>query len=203
MSSLAPSAPRLCVPYDVISICTVIRSLLPSGPSRFKVALPRRPWALEIYIYVYIDSPATASVFFKPTPTTLLTAPRSMPPQRCDLGSLADALDNGMFRKAILAAANAPASNASSPGAQSSTARSPGGGVMSSSLALSAPNGGGGGGGGSGSGSGGAAMRAIYLTLLEVALALRHLHAMNLVHCDVRRSERGPRDVRVATPLPR
>ncbi|KAG2455025.1 hypothetical protein HYH02_000850 [Chlamydomonas schloesseri] len=30
------------------------------------------------------------------------------------------------------------------------------------------------------------AMRAVYLTLLEVALALRHLHSMNLVHCDVK-----------------
>jgi hypothetical protein len=29
------------------------------------------------------------------------------------------------------------------------------------------------------------AMRAVYLTLLEVSLALRHLHALSLVHCDV------------------
>ena len=29
-------------------------------------------------------------------------------------------------------------------------------------------------------------LRHIYLCLLEVALALRHLHAINLVHCDVK-----------------
>ena len=28
--------------------------------------------------------------------------------------------------------------------------------------------------------------QALYLTLLEVALALKHLHSMQLVHCDVK-----------------
>lgn len=30
------------------------------------------------------------------------------------------------------------------------------------------------------------ALRAIYTTLLEVATALRHLHSLQLVHCDVK-----------------
>ncbi|GIL95759.1 hypothetical protein Vretimale_1605, partial [Volvox reticuliferus] len=111
--------------------------------------------------------------------------------ERCDLGSLADALDNGMFKKAIIAAANntGPLSATSPPvpRSQGGGARHPlSGGQMSNS------------GGGStgftfatspscgGSGGGGIAMRAIYLTLLEVALALRHLHSMNLVHCDIK-----------------
>ncbi|GLC65750.1 hypothetical protein PLESTF_000336000 [Pleodorina starrii] len=106
--------------------------------------------------------------------------------ERCDLGSLADALDNGMFKKAIIAAAQAapaPASNSARPaaaGARPSNGQVSGGGG-NGGFSFSSVGGVSGGGIG-----GGAAMRAIYLTLLEVALALRHLHSMNLVHCDVK-----------------
>ncbi|KAG2483196.1 hypothetical protein HYH03_017931 [Edaphochlamys debaryana] len=76
----------------------------------------------------------------------------------CDMGSLADAIDSGMFVKAARRAA------ASNP-ANQKTQRHP----LASAAAAGTP-----------------AMRAVYLTLLEVALALRHLHSMNLVHCDVK-----------------
>ncbi|GLC65752.1 hypothetical protein PLESTF_000336200 [Pleodorina starrii] len=107
--------------------------------------------------------------------------------ERCDLGSLADALDNGMFKKAIIAAAQAapaPASNSARPaaaGARPSNGQVSGGGGGNGGFSFSSVGSVSGGGIG-----GGAAMRAIYLTLLEVALALRHLHSMNLVHCDVK-----------------
>ena len=29
-------------------------------------------------------------------------------------------------------------------------------------------------------------LQALYLTLLEVALAIKHLHSMQLVHCDIK-----------------
>ncbi|GLI70119.1 hypothetical protein VaNZ11_014925 [Volvox africanus] len=111
--------------------------------------------------------------------------------ERCDLGSLADALDNGMFKKAIIAAANNSGPLSASP---PTVPRSPGGGVRHQlSGGPTSSNSGGGSPGftfatshGGGGGGGGSAMRAIYLTLLEVALALRHLHSMNLVHCDVK-----------------
>ncbi|KAG2494641.1 hypothetical protein HYH03_007159 [Edaphochlamys debaryana] len=76
----------------------------------------------------------------------------------CDMGSLADAIDSGMFARAAKRAAGA---------------RTQGfvGGQPSPAAAAAA---------------GTPAMRAVYLTLLEVALALRHLHSMNLVHCDVK-----------------
>ncbi|KAG2483202.1 hypothetical protein HYH03_017936 [Edaphochlamys debaryana] len=76
----------------------------------------------------------------------------------CDMGSLADAIDSGMFVKAAKRAASGllpPNPAAQAPPATATVAGTP-------------------------------AMRAVYLTLLEVALALRHLHSMNLVHCDVK-----------------
>ncbi|GIL44158.1 hypothetical protein Vafri_1687 [Volvox africanus] len=110
--------------------------------------------------------------------------------ERCDLGSLADALDNGMFKKAIIAAANSSGPLSASP---PTLPRSPGGGVRQQLSTGQTSNSSGGGSPGftfatshGGGGGGGSAMRAIYLTLLEVALALRHLHSMNLVHCDVK-----------------
>ncbi|KAG2483197.1 hypothetical protein HYH03_017932 [Edaphochlamys debaryana] len=73
----------------------------------------------------------------------------------CDMGSLADAIDTGMFAKAAKKATAHAHALGSQPLAAAAAAGTP-------------------------------AMRAVYLTLLEVALALRHLHSMNLVHCDVK-----------------
>ncbi|GIL97155.1 hypothetical protein Vretimale_2885, partial [Volvox reticuliferus] len=109
----------------------------------------------------------------------------------CDLGSLADALDNGMFSSAIRNAEAArwrPGPRRSQTVALFSTTPADTGAAMS----LYGKGSGGGvcfGGNMAGRGTnvaGGVAMRAIYLTLLEVALALRHMHAMQLVHCDVK-----------------
>ncbi|GLC56675.1 hypothetical protein PLESTB_001133500 [Pleodorina starrii] len=109
----------------------------------------------------------------------------------CDLGSLAEALDSGMFASAIRNAESArwhPGPRRSHTisllaSIPSETARNHTTTTTSNTTTtnknhnhnLS-----------SGGGGGGAAMRAIYLTLLEVALALRHMHAMQLVHCDVK-----------------
>ncbi|KAG2494281.1 hypothetical protein HYH03_007634 [Edaphochlamys debaryana] len=133
----------------------------------------------------------------------------------CDMGSLADAIDTGLFAKASKMAAAAlvrdhrsvsgdvvgPAARiaggtsgggASGPvkGVANSTMQ---GNAMSTSgalgsscrpasrmldLVLAAPV--------AAAAAGSASMRAVYLTLLEVALALRHLHSMGLVHCDVK-----------------
>ncbi|KAG2455026.1 hypothetical protein HYH02_000851 [Chlamydomonas schloesseri] len=87
----------------------------------------------------------------------------------CDMGSLADAIDCGAFAKAARAAARvsgAPSTRAPDP--QTANGLLP---RRSMDVATTA---------------GTPAMRAVYLTLLEVALALRHLHSMNLVHCDVK-----------------
>ncbi|KAG2483199.1 hypothetical protein HYH03_017934 [Edaphochlamys debaryana] len=101
----------------------------------------------------------------------------------CDMGSLADAIDTGVFARAARTAAMA----AATPLPRSfSTARlgglgadglkgTEGGGPVSPSVSQTVA-----------SIAGTPAMRALYLTLLEVALALRHLHSMNLVHCDVK-----------------
>ena len=78
-----------------------------------------------------------------------------------------------MFRKAILAASNAtPLTSA----AQRTSARSQHSASAKPELA---------GGFTFSTTCGGSPMRAIYLTLLELALALRHMHSLNLVHCDV------------------
>ncbi|GIL71422.1 hypothetical protein Vretifemale_1980 [Volvox reticuliferus] len=93
----------------------------------------------------------------------------------CDMGSLADCIDTGGFTKAARAAAatllrqqqqqqqQQPASAWGPRGSSS--------GSVTSSVAATA---------------GSPAMCAVYLTLVEVALALRHLHSMKLVHCDVK-----------------
>ncbi|KAG2440258.1 hypothetical protein HXX76_004370 [Chlamydomonas incerta] len=87
----------------------------------------------------------------------------------CDMGSLADAIDCGAFAKAARAAARAGGSSSSrAVGPQTANGLLP---RRSVDVATTA---------------GTPAMRAVYLTLLEVALALRHLHSMNLVHCDVK-----------------
>ncbi len=103
------------------------------------------------------------------------------------------AQDSGRFKDAIIQAANAARSGGAHLGVRRANstldrtrvAMAAGGGVdrpgmsrAGSSTSQGITAGGGGGGGG-------VAMRAIYLTLLEVALALRHMHAKNLVHCDV------------------
>ncbi|KAG2486846.1 hypothetical protein HYH03_014529 [Edaphochlamys debaryana] len=85
----------------------------------------------------------------------------------CDMGSLADAIDTGFFTKAAKRAAARPPAQQQPSGAPGSSALQP----VPPSVAATA---------------GTPAMRAVYLTLLEVALALRHLHSMNLVHCDVK-----------------
>ncbi|KAG2490452.1 hypothetical protein HYH03_011088 [Edaphochlamys debaryana] len=93
----------------------------------------------------------------------------------CNLGSLADALDSGHFREAIVRAATAAQPRARRVGSASSLANmadiSARGGTPSQTVAQR---------------TGGYAMTTIYLTLLEVALALRHLHGRNLVHNDVK-----------------
>ncbi|KAG2486406.1 hypothetical protein HYH03_014982 [Edaphochlamys debaryana] len=84
----------------------------------------------------------------------------------CDMGSLADSIDSGLFTKAARRAAASARANSSS---------STGGGVPSAVALATAM-----------STAGTPILRAMYLTLLEVALALRHLHALNLVHGDVK-----------------
>ncbi|KAG2428699.1 hypothetical protein HXX76_011404 [Chlamydomonas incerta] len=135
----------------------------------------------------------------------------------CDLGSLADALDSGMFANAIRAAEAArwrpgaprrshtfsqlptiPARGSlAAPGASAGGVAGAAGGSgnvpVGGGVAAAAAAAAGGrpvpasgrvaAGGSSGSGGG---MRAVYMTLLEVALALRHMHSMQLVHCDVK-----------------
>ncbi|KAG2449668.1 hypothetical protein HYH02_005197 [Chlamydomonas schloesseri] len=202
------------------------------------------PHIVQIYSYhtrvmVGRDEPAAAAAAAaaaagqrpEPVMPLLAPAPPDMDPaaapvplqtvlimECCDLGSLADALDSGMFANAIRAAEAArwrpgaprrshtfsqlptiPArgSLASGGGGTAGGAVAPAGGsgnmpavggagavvgaggrpVPTSGRAAAA----GGGGGGSGGG-----MRAVYMTLLEVALALRHMHSMQLVHCDVK-----------------
>ncbi|KAG2486367.1 hypothetical protein HYH03_014948 [Edaphochlamys debaryana] len=82
----------------------------------------------------------------------------------CDMGSLADAIDSGLFYQAARrAAAVARAQRPATGGHPSHVAQA---------AAMST--------------AGTPALRAAYLTLLEVALALRHLHSLNLVHCDVK-----------------
>ncbi|KAG2489894.1 hypothetical protein HYH03_011696 [Edaphochlamys debaryana] len=81
----------------------------------------------------------------------------------CDMGSLADAIDSGMFAKATRRAMGRAPSGGGPGGRQQQ---------QQQAAAVAA--------------AGGPAMRAVYLTLLEVALALRHLHTMSLVHCDVK-----------------
>ncbi|GIL44160.1 hypothetical protein Vafri_1687, partial [Volvox africanus] len=139
-----------------------------------------------------ITPPTTLNLIERPFPATLSPGPLHsvLVMERCDLGSLADALDNGMFKKAIIAAANSSGPLSASP---PTLPRSPGGGVRQQLSTGQTSNSSGGGSPGftfatshGGGGGGGSAMRAIYLTLLEVALALRHLHSMNLVHCDVK-----------------
>ncbi|KAG2496458.1 hypothetical protein HYH03_005681 [Edaphochlamys debaryana] len=106
----------------------------------------------------------------------------------CDMGSLADAIDNGTFgRAARQAAATNPVKVSQSAAltrmdpaglAQAVRARTGGVGERSNLGLLVGP--------GAAVIAGTPAMRAVYLTLMEVALALRHLHSMNLVHCDVK-----------------
>ncbi|GIL68261.1 hypothetical protein Vafri_21518 [Volvox africanus] len=106
----------------------------------------------------------------------------------CDIGSLADALDSGRFKDAIIQAASAARPAGPPTGIRransnldrtrvlmAGTASACGGVDRQRSGSVTAQNGG-----------GGVAMRAIYLTLLEVALALRHLHSRHLAHCDVK-----------------
>ncbi|PNH12620.1 putative LIM domain-containing serine/threonine-protein kinase [Tetrabaena socialis] len=97
------------------------------------------------------------------------------------MGSLADAIDSGNFARAARMAAAAPAAPATARGPQSSGgsgAPDPAqAGAGARALAAEAAT---------AAAAGTPVMRAVYLTLLEVALALRHLHAQNLVHCDVR-----------------
>ncbi len=105
-----------------------------------------------------------------------------------------------MFRKAILAAATAPfmGERVAKPAGHPTTAAAAGAGGNSSLMrvcksagsvpglvAAAAGHGGVSRQAGAAGPSPGvrAAMRAIHLTLLEVALALRHLHSLNLVHC--------------------
>ncbi|KAG2494286.1 hypothetical protein HYH03_007639 [Edaphochlamys debaryana] len=118
----------------------------------------------------------------------------------CDMGSLADAIDTGLFARAAKMAAaalardprssshafhgSAPAgsSQAGVPSAQAPIGRGVAGSAGVSStrmLGLLCAD-------ATAAGAGGPIMRAVYLTLLEVALALRHLHSMGLVHCDVK-----------------
>ncbi|GLI59315.1 hypothetical protein VaNZ11_001169, partial [Volvox africanus] len=104
----------------------------------------------------------------------------------CDLGSLADALDNGMFSSAIR---NAEVARWRSGPRRSQTialftTSADTGAAMS--LYSKGSSGVGSIAGRGSNAAGGVAMRAIYLTLLEVALALRHMHTMQLVHCDVK-----------------
>ncbi|KAG2494282.1 hypothetical protein HYH03_007635 [Edaphochlamys debaryana] len=118
----------------------------------------------------------------------------------CDMGSLADAIDTGLFAKASKMAAvsltrehRSATHLSSSPQAAALGHRSgPLGGMGPAPASASA--------GASGNrmlnllwpavsaaaAAGGPIMRAVYLTLLEVALALRHLHSTGLVHCDVK-----------------
>ncbi|GLI59324.1 hypothetical protein VaNZ11_001181 [Volvox africanus] len=113
----------------------------------------------------------------------------------CDMGSLADAIDSGAFARATRYAAAAlhglGISRAAPPTSVGQTDRKALGGFVAIT-----------GGSGFRSGSivraaptvsmeaaamaGTPSMRAIYLTLLEVALALRHLHSLSLVHSDVK-----------------
>ena len=88
----------------------------------------------------------------------------------CDMGSLADAIDCGAFAKAARAAARASGGSSSS---RVSDLHQSASGLLPRRMDVAAT-------------AGTPAMRAVYLTLLEVALALRHLHSMNLVHCDVK-----------------
>ncbi|EFJ51772.1 hypothetical protein VOLCADRAFT_87281 [Volvox carteri f. nagariensis] len=95
----------------------------------------------------------------------------------CDMGSLADCIDTGAFARAARAAATIllrqqqpqPNLNGNSSGP-----------CQPVSLPLPPPN------PSANSTAGSPAMCAVYLTLVEVALALRHLHSLNLVHCDVK-----------------
>ncbi|KAG2494287.1 hypothetical protein HYH03_007640 [Edaphochlamys debaryana] len=131
----------------------------------------------------------------EPAPSPLCTV---LIMEYCDMGSLADAIDTGLFvraaKMAALAWAQQPRSGshayAEGPSRTEGTQgfsntlsaraiggpQSAGGSRMQSLLpsALASAS------------SGGPIMRAVYLTLLEVALALRHLHSMGLVHCDVK-----------------
>ncbi|KAG2496387.1 hypothetical protein HYH03_005615 [Edaphochlamys debaryana] len=134
----------------------------------------------------------------------------------CDMGSLADAIDSGLFVRAaaqaaralardLLARAPAPANPAASANPVSSISVKALAGPAAASSAgamLSVAAGGNGGsrlgraveltgvpqasGPGGELQAGGPAMHAVYLTLLEVALALRHLHSLSLVHCDLK-----------------
>ncbi|KAG2496389.1 hypothetical protein HYH03_005616 [Edaphochlamys debaryana] len=125
----------------------------------------------------------------------------------CDMGSLADAVDSGLFRKAAAQAAAAlgrdrarPATASGShpiPPVITSSAGEPGSAQAQVGLAQAPALRSGGSrlgrmlGSGASAGvmaldSGSASMHAVYLTLLEVALALRHLHSLSLVHCDLK-----------------
>ncbi|PNH07489.1 putative LIM domain-containing serine/threonine-protein kinase [Tetrabaena socialis] len=101
----------------------------------------------------------------------------------CDMGSLADAIDSGKFARAARMAAAAPAAPATARGPQSSggsgAADPAQAGAGARALLAEAAA-------AAAAAAGTPVMRAVYLTLLEVALALRHLHAQNLVHCDVK-----------------
>ncbi|KAG2484644.1 hypothetical protein HYH03_016597 [Edaphochlamys debaryana] len=127
-------------------------------------------------------SPANLTVVpeGEPAPGPLCTA---LVMEFCDMGSLADAIDTGLFHKAAARAAAALGRNARAEGAG-------GTGLLSSSphdsSRLGRPPGPVAAGNTPQRLAGGAALRAVYLTLLEVAMALRHLHALNLVHCDVK-----------------
>ncbi|GLI59181.1 hypothetical protein VaNZ11_001013 [Volvox africanus] len=90
----------------------------------------------------------------------------------CDMGSLADCIDTGNFAKAARAAAATllRQQQQQQPVPARAPRRSSSGSATSSAAST----------------AGSAAMCAVYLTLVEVALALRHLHSMKLVHCDVK-----------------
>ncbi len=107
-------------------------------------------------------------------------------------GSLADAIDSGAFARYAKAAAAAlaqPPAKGSSRGFLSAASvrtdraslvaaasHSANANAIGAAGATQEGGGAGGGGGGAAALAGTAAMRAVYLTLLEVALALRHLH---------------------------
>lgn len=125
------------------------------------------------------DTSAPVPQATDPPPASNPQRSSAMVMEYCDLGSLADAIDGGLFfvrsPKATEALAGPPQGPpGSQPRAQglhaaAAAAAAAGGGGAAAALALRLPN-----------------MRAIYLTLLEVALALRHLHGMRLVHCDLK-----------------
>ncbi|KAG2443163.1 hypothetical protein HYH02_009573 [Chlamydomonas schloesseri] len=102
----------------------------------------------------------------------------------CDCGSLSDAIDRGLFLRQLPPAA---------PVATAAAAAPPGGAAAADAAAdNSTPQ--------KQKPQLGISFRAVMLTLLEVALALRHMHSLHLVHCDLKPQnvllKSNPRDPR-------